>query len=1203
MNDPQSLGRPPVLPGSFVQATSGRLGNDSGSTAEYALKRCRVLKGTFSLLLREMIVSELPEQPVTSRFLNGVKSLESRTVAASSSWLGTFWNTPAGSRQPAGAIDADVQAELEKMDERIQKDYQRICELHAQLCEVLETVRQTEVSLGKDIPFYDQALKSQRKDQEAIQVMANELLDEFGTLNESFLAEIQRRSQRRSQACDPNLPRAVFKVLSDQVRTLEDELRQKTLMIQAKGEEAHELDRKVQELTRQAEHNDKQMIQALTEQDRMRGVDKLVSTLKADLSKANRYISIFQSALDKLKDQKAEEAERADQLNFKLNQLTAQLRDQQKTEGPVSGPGPENIRLQTELQSPEASFRSAPDVLETLAALQHKNDQLETLTKKQTEDLNKIRDERDQARARAVVVEGQLKSHCAEMTKVMDETKNAEKGLNLLKTQIEQLQSQLDEERKRSGKLQADKLSSDTEVRRLRAQFASQVSDARIQASDANIQFHKELEEKKAEYEKETAHYRELSTQFKSLDLAMKKKSEKASGYFEKSQRLEQALRLGEERLTELESQKTQLEKQLKDTQTRLKGSNGRISALEVWLNQQKTELKQLRVTGTELKASKEKLNQVQTDLRQTRSLLKKTAMAEQSAREALQKKEGEVRAWVTESRQWNTAKATLEGQVETLQAGLRRHMEDKRKADKELAEQVKSLEVMAKKLLAAETKMKLASSQPQSDLSSQRQHIESLTAQVNELKLHKKKAEDALLSSEARFRKDYSRSEDRVSELTQQLIAVKAKLSNVSEAEQRAISEAAQAKSGYKKFESESVRLGQQVDTLSEEVRQLTDEKKKAKMQIEKERIELRSEVAMLREKASKADTIEQELKLKHKEISDQKAQLSRAERERRTQLEQLRQDLDESRQKFHEEEAAKLVFQLDYNAAKSQLEQLQQQHAEAMAEIDRLKALSENSGQAPRLGPGFDFRESGVEFDDEGAYVSLSSATHQPNSLAQPLSTSDEASLTDLQAHGPRGVSRFEYQDLMRKKNELEQQIPELREALRMAQDHEKEHKMRARQAAWEVGEIKKQLTELKAENEQFAHMASDWEEEEKKWREEVRKLTKAKAQIELDTQAELEEAREFAEKAGRRNAELGTEARHLRSRLEDLEFRLERDMPAVMQENQDLSQQNEVLRTAFLDVVGLFREKLSEADPDQQALEDRLLKMQAILLPPQQ
>ncbi|WOG27606.1 hypothetical protein [Endozoicomonas sp. 8E] len=282
------------------------------------------------------------------------------------------------------------------------------------------------------------------------------------------------------------------------------------------------------------------------------------------------------------------------------------------------------------------------------------------------------------------------------------------------------------------------------------------------------------------------------------------------------------------------------------------------------------------------------------------------------------------------------------------------------------------------------------------------------------------------------------------------------------------------------------------------------------------------------------------------------------------------------------------------------SQLQQLQQKHAEAMAEIDRLKVLSENSGQAPGADPGFDFRESGVEFDDQGAYVSLSTATHQPNSLLQPLSMDGETRLTDFQAQGPRSVSRFEYQDLMRKKNELEQQMSDLKEELKMAQDQKREHKKRVSEAAREVADIKKQLTEVKAESEQFAHIASDRAEEEKKWREEVGKLTRAKAQIELEKQVEVDEANEFADKTGLRNAELETETRYLRTRLEDLEYRLEKEMPPVMQENENLTQQNEAFRTALLDVVGLFREKLSEAD--QQQLEDRLLKVQSLLLPQQ-
>ncbi|WP_422136591.1 hypothetical protein [Endozoicomonas sp. ALD040] len=1191
----------------FLGREGGRItrekpGKNPGQAVEYAWRRCRASKGNLSMVLAGKTVSTLPARPEHSRFVNGGKSLGDRTVGLepSASWFGSF--LPTCSLQPAQASDAETQAELKKMDERIHEYYQLICQLHSDYCEVLKAAQQTEDALGNDIPFYETVLESQRKDQQSLQLMANELLDEFETLKDSFLADIQQRDQRHLQAYDQDPSKANFaQALIAHVRSLEDELRQKTLLLTNKDEEAHDLDRKNQELTRQAEFSEKQMIQALTEQDRMGRVKEAAGTLETNLHEASRRLKIFQNAIDKLHKEKNAESTRADNLKFQLNQVTAQLRERTRKEGQQSETELENIRLRRQLDNAQSSLKSVSEPLENFAALQLRSEQLETLTKNQTQDLQRIRGERDQAHSRVVAIEEQLKSHHAEMKQVMDETKKAEKGLNQLQSQIQRLQAQLVEAREHNEKLQADKLSSDTEVRQLRTRFASQVSDARIKASQANIQLNMELKEKKKQLEKERAHYHELSAQLEFLNGAMKKENEKASGYFEKSQRLEEKFRLGKERLTELESQKTQLKKQLKDTQIQLKGSNGRVSALEVQLGQQNRELEQLRATGDELKANKETLAQVQTDLRQTRSLLLKASTAETSVKEALQKKEHEVRTWIAQSREWNTARAALEGEVTTLKAGLQTVLKEQRRAEAEFTQQAKSLEDLAKSLLASETKLKLASREAQSARSSQTQQIESLTVEVSELRRLKEKAEDALLTFETRFKEDYSQSERSVSELNQQLIALKAQLSNVSEAEQRAIGEVAQAKSDCKKFRSDAVRLEQQVDRLTREVYRLRDEQKKAKIELGKERLELRSEVATLREKASKADIIEQELQLKQKAFSDQKAQFSQTESARKAQLERLRQDLDESNQKLHEEEAAKLGFQLDYNSAKSHLEQLQQEHAEAMAEIDRLKVLLENSGQAARTGTGFDFRESGVEFDDQGAYVSLSTATHQPNSLLQPLSMDGETRLTDLQAQGPRGVSRFEYQDLMRKKNELEQQMSDLKEELKMAQDQKREHKKRVSEAAREVADIKKQLTEVKAESEQFAHIASDRAEEEKKWREEVGKLTRAKAQIELEKQTQVDESLEFADKTVLRNAELETEAGYLRTRLEDLEYRLEKEMPTVMQENENLTLQNEAFKTALLDVVGLFREKLSEAD--QQQLEDKLLKIQSLLLPPQQ
>ncbi len=1150
------------------------------------------------------------------------RSVESTSYLAS--W--TSWGATSTSTDPA-VSDEDLET-LIKEREGYYKYAARLHERAQSLFQAVETAHQ---AITNDLPGLEEAYQKQCKHHEDTQKLANEVLDEYDRLKKTLLKDIQEQDKGlfdhyQRDASDENLFLAVKEHLANTKKGLVekdreiDRLKQRLDEQSGSSSELRQRDEKIAELSQQLKHSEEQMILALTEQDRMGRVDQWAGKLATDLNEARSRLSLFESALKKSREEKSQQSRRADDLDFRLNQLTVQLREERKSGGKLSELELQNRRLNRELLSAQANFQAATEHLEKFAELEQRNEQLETQTKSQMRDLQRIRGEREQANSKVAAIEGHLRSHSAEMKKVSMAKKEAEAGLSHLKSQIQQLEAKLNSERERAGKLQTDKLSSDSEVRRLRSQFASQVSDARIQASQANIQLHKELEEKKAEFEKERVHYHKLTGQLEALTAQMKKEREKASRYFNTSQKLEQEARLREERLTQLESLKTQLEKQLSRTQAELKTSTGRTTTLEGQLRLQSTELEKLKGKDAELKVSKQHLSQVRAELRETKDLWQKATMAEKSAQEELRKKKDEVRSWVTESKQWNTAKVTLEGQVEALGGKLNKLLSEKQKAETEVSQQSKTVESLRKALQEAETRLRLASSQAKTDQSTQQKEVETLTLQVAELDRLKKKAEEELLASEAKFKEDYSKSEHRVSELTEQLITLKDQLSSVSEAEQRAKSEVAQAKAGCKKFESESVRLGQQAELLTKEVRRLTEEQKqqkKTKMELEKTLVDMKSEMEMLRAKAGKTDAFEQELLQRRKEVSDQKTQLSQMDRELKAQLEDLRQKLDESSRRLHEEEGAKLGMQLDYNTANSQLEQLRSEYATAMAEIDRLKDLTENSGLPPKLGPGFDFQESGVEFEDGGAYVSLSQSVNQPVSLAQPMSTIEETSLTSYQARGPRGVTHFEYENLMRKKDELEQQISDLSEELRISRQTERDQTLRAKQASREVGETKMQLMEVKAENQQLARTESDRTEEAKKLREEVRKLTSDKAQLKIDMQSEVDEANDFAEKTGIRNGELEMEFKHLKSKVDDLEFRLERDMPTVMQESRDLERQNaeleqrnkkleetnEVFREGLTGIIQLFRAHLPEGGEDDKLLDEKIQAMAAYLLPKQQ
>ena len=1196
---------PELLVKEKVQMTREMLSDHPSRAAEYSLNRCRALRGALSMTLAGMTLPKLPESPEQCPYLNGGKELESRSVEASSSWLGRLWSTSTDSQKLSEADQSEVLAELEKMDGKIQSDYRRLCQIHSQLCAVLDIAQQTETSLDNDIPFYDKAVENQQKDQEELGVMANELLDEFEKLKNTFLTDIQQRDQGRYQEYDQNPSRANFsQALIGHVRSLENELRQKTRMLEAKNQEVQQLDKKIQELTRQVELSEKQMFQALTEQDRLGRVDHLAVQLETDLRETRDRVVLFQDVARKAQEEKAKESRRVEDLDFRLNQVTRQLREKRELEGQFSELGKINRGLQRKLQSAEANFASAVEHLEKFAELQKRNELMQSQLNAQARDFKKIISERDEAKSKVAAVEKHLKSHSSSAFVMQEEKAKAERGLVRLQSQIRQLETQLNDERKRYELLEAEKLSSDSEVRKLRGEFATKVKDERFVASLANIQLQKELNERKAEYEKERAHYVKLASELDSLKAEMDRERRKATEYFTTSQRLEREAREAKKNLSQLQTQKTKLEKQLSEVSSQLEVSNGKVSKLEDLSRRQEAELKTLRLKASELKASKEGLSAVNRELHQTKSELQRKVQAEKTLQEELRQKEDEVRGWIMKSQKWNTARASLEGKVQSVSQQLDKLSQERDRVAAELRQKSTQVDNLSKSLQEVTTRLKHVQNSAKSGQSTNQQTIEALKVDLAESKRLLKLAQEELVSSEAKFKKSYGESEERVSELTKQLVSTKAKLTSAEDAEKRAMNEAAKAKSGCTVIEKEAATLREETTSLRKQFNALSTEHKQqmaAKLELEKEMVTLRSEVESLREKAKTTDHLEEQVRLSRRSLEEKQMQMSTLERDLKAQLEGLKQELETSRDKLHEEEGKTLGLQLDYNSANSQVVKLKAEFAEAMAELEKLREQTKNPGQAGTLGSGFNFQESGVEYDDGNPYVSLGASLHQPPSLVhQPLGTVYESSLSSLQVHGDRGVSRFEFQDMKRQKEELDQQIADLKEELRISRHSFDQEKRRANKASWEVGDVKEELSEVKAQNSKLLKAESDQILKEKKLREEVRKLNGQIAQLKLDHESELKDEREFGEKASARNADLETSQKHMRSELEDLKYRLEKDMPQVMLENRTLTEQNKVLQGGLLEIVQLFRDHLPE--DDEKVLDEKIQAMAAYLLPKQ-
>ncbi|WOG27621.1 hypothetical protein [Endozoicomonas sp. 8E] len=222
----------------------------SDGVVRYALRRCYVCRDVLEKLPKEdSIMSGFSAPPENSLFCR--KGLETREVEVSSSCQGPTTIL----RKVSEASEAEIEAELEKMNERIQNDYKRLCEYRSQLMEFIQFARQTETILKEDILFYTKAFLSLPKDQQALEVTTNEL-------------------------------------------------HQKTKMFEAIDQEVSEPARKFQKLTLPLEEIKKPMKRLHDEQEAKALVDEKIKNLEKHVSEYRSRISRMSSILSETEKEK-----------------------------------------------------------------------------------------------------------------------------------------------------------------------------------------------------------------------------------------------------------------------------------------------------------------------------------------------------------------------------------------------------------------------------------------------------------------------------------------------------------------------------------------------------------------------------------------------------------------------------------------------------------------------------------------------------------------------------------------------------------------------------------------------------------------------------------------------------------------------------------------------------------------------------------
>ncbi|WP_257292119.1 hypothetical protein [Endozoicomonas sp. ONNA1] len=407
-----------LLANQDVGMTPEVLSNHQGSNAEYLLRQCRALKETLSIMRTSMTVAELPDPPVHCPLLNGGKSLESRTVVASSSRMGSLWSTLTDSRQPAEDREAEIWAELQKMDERIQEDYQRLLQFRTQLFIALDAARQAETSLASNISCYEKALEREHKDQDQQELQrqlensekqliraqrkqdTNARVDEKVMNLEKLLREANCRSTEMQRDLDIIREEKAAESKKVEARNIVIAAYQRRTdadheTIQVLTEEIDALSKKVQFLNRlkvakqrrlDADHNTKKELAeekaALSER-----ADKLESDLSGDREKINH----LNHAIFEHRQKNAALSRQIEPLKNELRQKTTMLEAKEAQQSEIES---QNARLLRKLNHAHDLLRvKGPELLEkkkTLSQVQNDLQQTRSLLRAKEDEVNTL---------------------------------------------------------------------------------------------------------------------------------------------------------------------------------------------------------------------------------------------------------------------------------------------------------------------------------------------------------------------------------------------------------------------------------------------------------------------------------------------------------------------------------------------------------------------------------------------------------------------------------------------------------------------------------------------------------------------------------------------------------------------------------------------------------------------------------------------
>ena len=1047
----------------------------------------------------------------------------------------------------------DTKTVIDQRDEY----YSRIHQLEARVKGLVDTIDSVSGSLDRDFQAHDEVLTRQTD----VDFKKQQLLD-----------ELQRRNQRLFARYNANRTEGNFlQAMIDHLQGLEGAVDSKQGQIDGYKRQLQRVQREIEELSSLYERSkaaeklsEQQMIQALTEQDRMTGVEGWASTLQSDLDAAKRRLVMFEDAFQGMRQENYDLHGKLEVEVQKLNQVSQQLKREQ-------GAWESNLQLrqmyftlQQQLREAERNFAAAMAELEPLRTVQADKSRADEILRRKNSELRQMKETLDSLKQDHSEAQRLTQEQSKEIQRLHHDKASSDQNLETLRKSVRELEAQIKVAERSQNKLRREKAQAKASVSQLKSDFTREVGGARFQADQANVMLKQQLDVKKGELDREIEKQKNIGKELTTLKQQVRESERRASEYFHKSQDLEQKVEGQGRTISQLTTESDRLKRSLASMERKEIDSNTQLRRLKTELDRASKELSALKSQSLELGGVKKSLESVQAELNLTQVQLHEVTEKEAGLKKSVERKDKELRELRATSRLWTSQKVGMETRVEQAEREKQRLQNTLDDGSKQIRASKLKVDSLEQQLASVQSQLSTTKGRLSAGQSANDKKVQVLSGQVAELQRQLRKAESEFKEAEGRFTAQYAAVNQRATELTQETVNLKVGLSSAQQAEKDAKAKLVTAQKDCRLLEErlgtmdgEKSGLTHQVVRLKEEHSQLSREKVELQSRVEA----MTNELDALKPLVEKAQMLETQLKDANQQLSREQDHSRSREEELESQMETVREQLRDTQEREEHARFEMTKYQLEYAEVKASNTELQKL-------VDDISTHQTASGND--TGQEWTFEE-----DDGGAFMSLSSqSVYRGQSLHQPTleAFDEEDSLTSLPTS--KGVVRFELTQILEQKRQLEQDLSDLDDELCSVKGQVYNQKDENKRLTDKVREFTREIAELKSTARGHTHREIDLDDQRKKAESKVRNLELEMKTLKEDTEQEVLEARKFAEDTGReRNAAL-KENGHLKTRLEDAEHRLETELPALQQKNSDMM-------AVLMQVAGAFHQRFTEGD----------------------